>query len=230
MHVALNNHHTLTLSLSDKIRPEAPTVIQHLSANLNKTLTLLTGDTAPEANRVSRALSIPVLCSSQLPHNKATYITTLRSQGHTVAMLGDGLNDLPAQAAADIGIHFSTSLSTLSDSTTANSVIITSPNLSRLPELLEIARLTMRQANRNTAWAVVYNIVAVSLASGILERWVPGCRVDARGAAALMGGSSLGVLGWSLMLGRELREIEFRGCGGNGEGGKGELKGEVGGV
>jgi len=182
---------------------------------------MLTGDVQSEAERIAHALSIPVLASQTLPLQKQAFIQALResSSHNTVAMLGDGLNDAPALAAADVRIALSTpSASAAARTTNAQTadILFTSPSLSRLPELLEIAQRTVRQASWNLRWAVGYNVLAVSLAMGVAEP--VGVRVDAARAGTMMAMSSISVLGWSLWLRRELTGVEWRGGKGEGEG------------
>ena len=217
VYIAINGIHISTLFLQDTIRAEAPAVIAHLKAS-NLNLTMLTGDNALEANRVSSELGIPVLASRTLPHEKKNLIHDLQSQSthNVIAMLGDGINDTPAMAAADVGIFLSPGL--LSHRATTHTtptslqrssadVILTSPSLTVLPEVLLIAKKTVRQAQLNTRWAIAYNIVAVALAMGLGERW--GVRVDAAMAGTMMALSSCVVMVGCLMLRRELAKIKF---------------------
>lgn len=203
VYIAIDRQYTAFLALEDTIRPEAASVIEHLRTR-GMEVTMLTGDVEEEARRVSKTLDIDAISSRQLPHEKKACIESLRAKGHTVAMLGDGLNDLPAQAVADVGIQLSLSGSFMGD---AAGMIIMSPNLGRLPEMLEIARMTMQQSRRNIKWAALYNICAISLAMGVGEPW--GIKVDASIAATLMAFSSASVLGSSLLSSRELRKIKF---------------------
>lgn len=218
IHYALDYAYQGQLDLHDTIRPSAPSVVSALTA-IGIKLTMLTGDVESEANRVSSLLKIPVLSSATLPHQKASFISSLRkSQPHksTIAMLGDGLNDTPAFAAADVGICLSSSRSfaAAAAATTNNSgvgaaadVAITSPDLMRVAEVIHIAKITMRQARFNVFWVVGYNIIAVALAMGAVEHW--GVRVDAARASILMAVSSSSVLGLGLWLRRRLARIRI---------------------
>jgi cation transport ATPase len=225
VHVAINGRELATLFLSDTIRDEAPAMISFLRSNFGLDVTLLTGDNRVEACRVSRELGIPVLASSTLPHEKKVLIEEVRSakDGNVVAMLGDGINDTPAMGATDVGIFLSPGLlsrrSNMSAGTevqreTAN-VILTSPSLKILPELLMISQKTVRQANLNTRWALAYNCVAIALAMGIGEKW--GFKVDAAIAGTMMALSSTlvmlgcGFLRWELQninISEPLRKVD----------------------
>ncbi|KAF2034806.1 hypothetical protein EK21DRAFT_55193 [Setomelanomma holmii] len=103
-------------------------------------VTMLTGDAACEASRISTLLNMPVLASRASPSDKMCHIQTIRNQGHRVVMVGDGINDSLAQAAADV-------------------------------ELFSISRKVMAQAKMNIRWALIYNIIALTLATGLFSRW-----------------------------------------------------------
>ncbi|KIX09905.1 uncharacterized protein Z518_00986 [Rhinocladiella mackenziei CBS 650.93] len=192
VHFSLDHKYAGTFTLQDKIRSSAPSVIESLKS-LGLSLTMLTGDSEIEAHRVSSELAIPVLAAKSLPHEKRTLVESLQTQSDSrtkniVAMLGDGLNDAPAQAAADVGILFSlsplsrprspTTTRTVALGTSAADVILMTPDLASLPKLIQIARKTVQQAQWNIWWAVVYNAVAVSLAMGAGE-WIGLGSIDA---------------------------------------------------
>ena len=214
VHIAFNRKHVASLSLQDTVRSEASFVIDTLKIHFSLDLTLLTGDTEIEAERVSSELSIPVLASRTLPHEKAALIEDIQRQGNNmVAMLGDGINDTPAMSAADVGIFLSPGLLSHSSGSTGlqrgtADVIITTPSLTVLPELLVIAQKTVRQARLNTQWAILYNVVAVALAMGVAERW--GITVDAAMAGTTMALSSCLVMVGCGLLRWELQSIEFQ--------------------
>ena len=212
VHVAVDYHYIGTIRLQDTVRPEAVSVVAHLSQYMN--LSMLTGDTESEAQRVSKALGITMVASQSLPASKKSFIRNFQAQSSSncVAMLGDGLNDAPALAQADVGICLSANLSSqssLPDSSNSqiSDVIFTSPNLCRLPEVLEIARKTVDQSKWNMRWAVAYNTIAVTLAMGIAEPI--GLNVDAARAGTMMALSSISVLLWSLWLRFDLSKVSF---------------------
>ncbi|KAK5164292.1 uncharacterized protein LTR77_009987 [Saxophila tyrrhenica] len=215
VHIAINNEYIGSLRLRDTIRPSAPAVISTLKHTHNLSLSMLTGDVSTEANRVAQHLQIPVLSSHALPTEKQTFVRALRARSshNRVAMLGDGLNDAPALSAADVGIALNSTSARagVAEATNAQTadVIFTSPELSRLPELLEIAEKTTRQAGWNLWWAVGYNLIAVGLAMGVAE---PVVVVDAARAGTMMALSSVSVLGWSLWLRRDLSGISSKGA------------------
>ena len=212
VHLAVDQKYAGSLRLNDTVRKEAPAVVDHLRNRLNLEILMLTGDIESEATRVSKSLHVPVLSSHALPKEKKAYVEDLQEQRSTnvVAMIGDGLNDSPALAAADVGICITLGLPrAVSETTNAqiSNVVFTSPDLTRLPELLEIAAKTVRQSRLNIQWAIAYNVVAVTLAMGIAERY--GVTVDAARAGTMMAFSSISVLAWSLCLRGDLSRVSF---------------------
>lgn len=197
IHFAVNNQHVASLNLQDTIRKETPMLIENLQREFGLTVSMLTGDTSQEAKRVSGILGIPVLSAKALPHDKGAYIQELQFRGQKVAMVGDGLNDMPALSLADVGVLLSPGL-TRSNSAQVQvaDIILTTPSLSKLLDLMVIARMTVEQIQWNVRWAITYNVISVALAMGLLESW--GVKIDATRAGTLMALSSVSVVGWSL--------------------------------
>jgi Cu+-exporting ATPase len=215
VHFAVNHQYIGRICLQDTVRREATSVVAYLSQKLHLNLSLLTGDTESEAQRISKQLGISMVGSHSLPVEKKLFIERIRNESPTssVAMIGDGLNDAPALAAADVGISLSMSLlGRPSISHTTNSqvsdIVFTSPDLRRLPEVLRIARKTVDQSNWNTYWSVTYNSIAVALAMGAAEPF--GLKIDAARAGTMMALSSISVLGWSLWLRHDLSKVSFQ--------------------
>jgi Cu+-exporting ATPase len=215
VHFAVDHQYIGRIRLQDTVRREAASVISYLSQELHLNLSLITGDIESEAHRVSKQLGISTVASHSLPVEKKLFIERIRKQSRTssVAMIGDGLNDSPALAAADVGISLSMSLSgqpSISEATNSqlSDIVFTSPDLRRLPEVLQIARKTLDQSNWNTYWAVAYNSIAVALAMGAAEP--VGLKIDAARAGTMMALSSISVLAWSLWLRHDLSKVSFQ--------------------
>lgn len=194
VHFAFSNTHAGHFVLQDTLRPSAPKVVSAL-LHSGRMVTMLTGDTAAEAFRVSSSLGIHVLGARSLPQDKVSHVRNLQREGHHVAMVGDGINDALAQAAADVGVSISLAQGCLAG---VGSVIILSHDLNALLDLFEISNKVVRQAKFNIAWALTYNIFALSLAAGAWELW--GWSVSPKGAGMMMAGSSASVLCMSLWL------------------------------
>lgn len=204
VHFAICNTYAGHLLLHDTLRCEAISVVDTLLQS-GLEVTMLTGDTAAEASRISAALGIRVLGSRALPEDKVAHVQQLQKMGHHVAMVGDGINDAPAQVAADIGISISLAQGCL---TGAGGVAIISNDLGALAVLFKISRRVVRQAKINVLWALVYNVIALSLAVGTWECWA--WRVGPEGAGMMMAGNSVSVLCMSLWLRSTLGETVLR--------------------
>lgn len=210
VNIAIDGKHIFSLGLQDTIRRESPGVIGFLRDRLSLEITMLTGDLQAEAARISSILRIPVASSRALPHAKKAFIQEVQSRAfrNQVAMIGDGVNDVPALSAADVGILVSPGLSRSNRvCVQAADVILTSPNLGSLVEAISIARMTEKQIKINRWWALLYNALAIAVAMGALETW--GLRIDASMAGILMAGSSISVIMLSLLLRHRLQSLDF---------------------
>lgn len=152
------------IALSDTIRPEAADAIQTLHKNKIKAL-LLTGDNKKVAESVSDQLKMDGFFAEVLPHQKLDKIKELQHQGEFVAMTGDGVNDAPALAQADIGIAVGSGSDIAAE--TAGIVLVNS-NPKDIVSLILFGKATYRKMMQNLAWAIGYNVVALPLAAGVL--------------------------------------------------------------
>lgn len=154
------------ISLSDKIRPESFEAIQMLHAN-NIRSVLLTGDNEKVAASVSKQLGIDTYYAEVLPHQKLDKIKELQNKGEYVAMTGDGVNDAPALAQANVGIAVGSGSDIAAE--TAGIVLVNS-NPKDIVNLILFGRATYRKMIQNLIWATGYNVVALPLAAGILYK------------------------------------------------------------
>lgn len=194
VHFAFSNRYAGSVIVRDTIRPNASSVVTKLLES-GRQVTMLTGDNDEEAARISSSLGIQVLASRALPHDKVAHVEALQGRSHHVAMVGDGVNDAPAQAAANVGISISRTQGFLVGS---GSVVIVSGDLRAIVALFAISEKVVWQAKVNVCWALVYNVFALSLALGAWEPW--GLRINQSMAGTLMAVSSTSVLGMSLWL------------------------------
>ncbi|WP_422461155.1 heavy metal translocating P-type ATPase [Endozoicomonas sp. ALB115] len=176
--------------ITDSLRPEAAHTIQRLQ-QMGKTVTLLSGDAEPVVAATAESLGIRQWKSESSPDDKLRYIQTLQSQGHKVLMVGDGINDVPVLAGADISM----AMGNASDlaRTSADAVLI-SGNLERLADAFNLTIRTRKIIRQNLAWSLGYNLAALPLAAaGMIAPWM---------AATGMALSSLIVVANALRLNR----------------------------
>lgn len=152
------------ISLSDIIRPESAETVRRL-IEMGIEPIMLTGDNAVVAERVATELGIKRFFAEVLPAEKAVTIQKVRSEGKVVAMVGDGVNDAPALASADVGIAIGAGTDVAV--ATADVVLVRS-NPSDIPTVIALARATYGKMVQNLVWATGYNVIAIPLAAGVL--------------------------------------------------------------
>ena len=151
-------------AFSDTIRSEAASTIAWLSEHGIRTI-MLTGDNERVAKAVSARVGIDDYIASVRPEQKVQKIQELKGAGFIVAMVGDGINDAPALASADVGIAIGAGTDVAIE--TAH-VILLSNDLSRVPFLFQLSRATMRNIYQNLIWAFGYNAILIPVAMGLL--------------------------------------------------------------
>lgn len=176
------------IAFSDQIKASAKESIGKLHSLGIKTV-MLTGDNWATAEKVAGELGIEDFMAEVLPENKAESISSLKKQSSVVAMVGDGINDAPALAAADVGIAMSTGTD-VAMHTAGITLMHGDPIL--IPDAIEISRKTYRKIQQNLFWAFIYNVIGIPLAAlGFLSPIVAG---------AAMAFSSVSVVSNSLLL------------------------------
>lgn len=173
------------IALSDEIRPESIAAIRTLHDNNIKSV-LLTGDNSKVAESVSRKLGIDTYYAEVLPHQKLGKIKELQKKGEFVAMTGDGVNDAPALAQADVGIAVGSGSDIAAE--TAGIVLVNS-NPKDIVNLVLFGKATYRKMIQNLAWATGYNVVALPLAAGVLYK--AGILLSPAAGAVLMSASTV---------------------------------------
>ena len=163
----INNELAGYIALSDEIRPESAEAIKTLKENHIKSI-LLTGDNSKVAKSVSDRLGLDSFIAEVLPDQKLEKIKELQSKGEFVAMTGDGVNDAPALAQADVGIAVGSGSDIAAE--TAGIVLVNS-NPKDIVNLILFGKATHRKMIQNLIWATGYNIVALPLAAGVLYEW-----------------------------------------------------------
>ena len=204
------------IGVSDSVKQGAKAVISKLVSRGICTV-MLTGDNQSTAQKVAGSIGINRVIADVLPEGKTAAITSLQQEGRTVAMVGDGINDAPALATADVGIAIGTGTDIAIE---AADVTITSGDPSVVAELIDLSRSTMRTIKQNLFWAFFYNVLLIPIAAGVLypifsDGTAPGFLHPIIGefgflnpivAAAAMAFSSVTVVSNSLRLARGARK------------------------
>jgi len=187
------------IALADKPKPGAAEAIRALRAEGIR-LVMLTGDTRATAEAIAGKLGIGELEAGVLPERKSAVVERLKAEGRVVAMAGDGINDAPALAAADVGIAMGTGADIAIESA---GVTLVKGELSGILRARRLSRATMGNIRQNLFFAFVYNLAGVPVAAGLLYPWF-GILVSPIVAAAAMALSSVSVIANALRL-REIR-------------------------
>lgn len=156
------------IGVADTLREEMHEAIQSLKNTGVKKITMLTGDSQEVAQRVATSVGIDDWQARLLPHEKVTAIQKLQNDGYKVAMIGDGINDAPAMAQADVGVAMGI---TGTDITMATSdIVLLNDDILRAAESIHLSRITLKTINQNLAFALLFNIAGIFLASvGVLN-------------------------------------------------------------
>jgi Cu2+-exporting ATPase len=152
------------IALADVIRPESAEVVKRLQ-DLGKEVAMITGDSEDVAKAVATELNIDRYFAQVLPENKDQKITELQQQGKRVAMVGDGVNDAPALARADVGIAIGSGTDVAVESA---GIVLVKSNPVDVLKIFELSRATYNKMVQNLIWATGYNLFAIPLAAGIL--------------------------------------------------------------
>ena len=182
------------VAVADPVKPTSAEAISRLRALGAKTL-LLTGDARLTAEAVARKVGVDEVMAGVLPSQKELRVRELQRAGHRVAMVGDGINDAPALARADVGIAIGAGTDVAIGS--ADVVLIRS-DPADVALAMELSRATMRNIRQNLFWALFYNSICIPVAAGVLVPW--GITLNPMIGAAAMGFSSVFVVGNALRL------------------------------
>jgi Cu+-exporting ATPase len=195
--VAIDGRLAGILAVADRIKPEADEALQALRA-LGLDLVIITGDTLGTAAAVARVLAIDRVFAEVPPGGKADHVQQIQREGESVCMVGDGINDGPALAQADVGVAIGTGADVAIE---AADVTLIRGDLRAVATAIRLSRATMRTIRRNLFLAFVYNVLAIPIAAGVLYR-PTGWLLPPAIASAAMSLSSLSVVWSSLSLRR----------------------------
>jgi Cu2+-exporting ATPase len=202
MFVALDDRAAGLVAAADQVRPSARDAISKLK-QLGLEVAMISGDNKRTAEAVAAELGIDRVFAEVLPQDKADYVKRLQEEGKKVAMVGDGVNDAPALAQADIGIAIGAGTDVAVE--TANVVLMRSDPLD-IAAAMTLSRATVRKMKQNLGWASVYNVLAIPVAAGV---FFPSAGIELRPewSALLMSLSSIIVATNAVLLKRVGREL-----------------------
>jgi P-type Cu2+ transporter len=154
-------------AVEDQIRPESSQAVTELH-RLGIRVAMITGDSKMVANSVARRIGIDEVAAEVLPADKASRVERFQAGGKKVAMVGDGVNDAPALATADVGIAIGAGTDVAIESA---GIVLVRSDPRDVVGAIELSRATYRKMIQNLVWAIAYNIVAIPVAAGLFVRW-----------------------------------------------------------
>ncbi len=185
-YVAADGRALGVIGIADAIRPTSAAAVRDL-ASLGVTSVLLSGDTKATAERVAQTIGITRVFAEVRPEQKAEYIARLQHEGQFTAMVGDGVNDAPALAQADIGIAIGAGTNVAIQ---AAEVVLMKSDPADVAHTIRLSRATVLKMKQNLAWAAFYNVLAIPIAAGVFYHSL-GWILEPQISALLMSGSSL---------------------------------------
>jgi Cu+-exporting ATPase len=197
MFVTVENEILGLLAVADPIKPSTPEAIKHLHAEGIR-IVMLTGDNEATARAVANQLNLDDVFAEVLPQQKREIVKRLQNEGHKVAMAGDGINDAPALAQADVGIAMGTGTDVAIES---GAVTLVKGDLRGIVRAIRLSRATMQNIKQNLFFAFVYTALGLPIAAGLLYPFF-GVLLSPMIAAAAMSFSSVSVIANSLRLRR----------------------------
>lgn len=165
VHVGVDGRLAGLLAVSDQLRPESKGALQRLR-DLGMEIVLLTGDSERAAQAVARQLGIGRVIAGVLPDRKAEVIVDLQKEGRVVGMVGDGINDAPALARADLGVAMGGGMDVALES---GDVVLMREDLTGVLTALSLSRAVMRNIRQNLFWAFAFNTIGIPVAAGFLH-------------------------------------------------------------
>jgi Cu2+-exporting ATPase len=195
MYLAIDGKLAGYIGVADPVKETTPDAVRQLKTSGIK-IVMLTGDNPITANAVAKALALDGVKAGVLPEDKYKHVQELQQQGHVVAMAGDGVNDAPALAQANVGIAMGTGTDVAMNSAR---VVLVKGDLRGIARARALSVATMRNIRQNLFFAFAYNAVGIPVAAGVLYPWL-GIVLSPIIASAAMALSSVSVIGNALRL------------------------------